>query len=430
MFQRYTVLIAIFVLSFMGCESAPVPPVEGLKAFTGARLIDGTGAPPMDDAVLVVRDGRVEAVGPAAQVPIPEGAEQIDVTGATVIPGLINSHGHVGGVVGLESGNYSEENVLRQLRLNARYGVTTVNSLGDDEQAGFRLRDAQETAELARARLYVAGRVITADTPEEARRKVDENAEKKPDYIKFRVDDNLGATEKMSPEVYEALIEQADSRGLRTAVHIFYLDDAKSLLRAGVDFLAHSVRDQEVDQELIDLMKENDVCLCLTLTRELSTFVYEKVPEFFEDPFFLKEAAAEVLAKLKEPERQQQIRERRSAQLYKAALEVASRNVKKLVDGGATVAMGTDSGPPARFQGYFEHMELWLMVEAGLTPMQALVSATRDAARCLDLSDLGTLEAGKWADFIVLESDPLEDIRNTRSIESVWIAGNRVPSKP
>lgn len=429
MFQRCTVLIAFIALSFVGCQSAPVPPVEGLKAFTGARLIDGTGASPIDGAVLVVRDGRIEAVGPEAQVPIPEGAEQIDVAGATIIPGIINTHGHVGGVVGLESGKYSEENVLRQLRLNARYGVTTVNSLGDDEDAGFRLRDAQETAELDRARLYVAGRVITADTPEEARQKVDENAETKPDYIKFRVDDNLGATEKMAQEVYEALIEQADSKGYRTAVHIFYLDDAKSLLRAGADFLGHSVRDQEVDQELIDLMKEKDVCYCPTLTREVSTFVYEEVPEFFEDPFFLAEADAEVLDKLKDPERQQQIRERQSAQLYKAALEIASRNVKKLVDGGATVAMGTDSGPPGRFQGYFEHMELWMMVEGGLTPMQALISATRDAARCLSLSDLGTLEAGKWADFVVLGSDPLEDIRNTRSIESVWIAGNRVPKK-
>ena len=101
--------------------------------------------------------------------------------------------------------------------------------------------------------------------------------------------------------------------------------------------------------------------------------------------------------------------------------------MKRLVDAGATVAFGTDSGPPSRFQGYFEHLEMELMAQAGLTPTQILVSATENAARCLGLDDLGTLEPGKWADFVVLTKDPLVDIENVHSIDSVWIAGNRVP---
>ncbi len=427
MLKHSAILIMIACLLASGCQTEPAPPVEGLKAFVGARFIDGTGKPPIEDAVLVVRDGRIEAAGPSDTVKIPEGAERIDATGKTIMPGIINSHGHVGGTLGLESGHYSEENVMRQLQLNARYGVTTVVSLGDDEEAAFRLRDSQDHPSLERARIFAAGAVIIAETPDEARKKVDEVLALNPDFIKFRVDDNLGTTKKMPPEVYEAIIDQAHQSNVRAAAHVFYLDDAKSLVRSGLDYLAHSVRDEDVDEELIDLMKERNVCLCPTLTREVSTFVYENVPEFFEDPFFLKEADPEVLAQLEDPERQKKIKESRSAQLYKEALDVASRNVKLLVDGGAKVAFGTDSGPPARFQGFFEHLELELMVEAGLTPMQALVSATRDAARCTNLAELGTLEAGKWADFIVLERDPLEDIRNTRSIESVWIAGNRVP---
>jgi imidazolonepropionase-like amidohydrolase len=161
--------------------------------------------------------------------------------------------------------------------------------------------------------------------------------------------------------------------------------------------------------------------------REVSTFVYESRPDWFDDPFFTKETGAEVIAAL-DSEEWRDRSSSRTAQIYKTQLEVAKRNVKTLSDAGVPIAMGTDTGPRARFQGYFEHGELALMVEAGLTPMQAIVASTSDAARCMEVdTDLGTLETGKWADFLVLGDNPLDDIGNTKTLETVYIAGNPVP---
>jgi imidazolonepropionase-like amidohydrolase len=273
----------------------------------------------------------------------------------------------------------------------------------------------------------MSGDVIVGRTPEEARQMVARVAASKPDVIKIRVDDNLGTAAKMPPEVYRAVIDEAHKRGLRVAAHIFYLDDAKDLLRAGVDLIAHSVRDKEIDDEFISLMKRRDVPYCPTLTREISTFIYESTPAFFSDPFFLREADREVIAQLQEPARQEAMRRSPSAQRYKVALEVALRNLKRADDAGLFVVMGTDAGPFAnRFQGYFEHLEMEMMAQAGLTPSRIIRSATGDAARAIRVESVGSLRKGVWADMVVLDRDPMKDIRHTRTIASVWIAGNEV----
>lgn len=427
--QTKLFLCTLAGLALTGCVEPAVEPVPGLKAFAGARIIDGNGTT-IENGILVVRDGRVEAIGASDSVSVPAGAEQLDLTGRTIIPGFINSHGHVGATRGLESDPelYTRGNLLHQLGLYARYGVTTVFSLGGDDQAGLTLRDEQDLS-LDRTRLFVAGPVVNGATAEDVEPLVDEIAEMGADIVKIRVDDNLGSTTKMPEEAWRAVIERAHEHGLRVAAHVFYLDDAKKLVEANVDFLAHSVRDTDVDQELIDGMLERDVCLSPTLMREVSTFVYESRPDFFDDPFFLQATNPNVIAGLEDPVRQARIQDSESAQGYKAALEVAMRNVKALSDAGVRLAFGTDTGPVGRFQGYFEQLELERMVEAGLTPLQALVSATGDAAGCMEVSeDLGTLAMGNWADFVVLSANPLDDILNTRSIESVWIAGNLVPT--
>jgi imidazolonepropionase-like amidohydrolase len=406
-------LAALFALALVQTV-IPQAPSGTATAFTGLRLVDGTDRPPVDNATIVVQNGRITAAGPAASVTIPAGASRTALTGKTVIPGLINAHGHV-------------NDPARDLSVYAAYGVTTVFSLGGETEPHFAARAAQNTASLNRARIYVAGPVLAPRTPEEARDQVAKTAAMNVDAIKIRVDDNLGTTQKMPPEVYRAVIEEAHKRNLRVAVHLFYLSDAKALLDAGADFIAHSVRDADVDQAVIGSLKAKGICVCPTLMREVSTYVYESTPAFFSDPLFLAHADKAQVERLQQPAQQEAMRKSSSAQRYKAALEVASRNVKKLADAGIPIAMGTDTGPAGRFQGYFELMELELMAKAGLTPKQVLQSATRDAARCWRVDkELGTLEPGKWADFVVLDADPLADISNVRRINSVYVAGNAV----
>ena len=403
---------------------------EGSVAFVGATIIDGTDAAPLDDGVIVVTDGRIQTVGPRSDVTLPQEADVIDVAGKYIMPGLINSHGHVGATIGLNgNGGYTRANLLRQLSLYARYGVTAVNSLGGDFGQGFRLRDEQFNSDLNRARIYVAGSVVVGDSEEAIRNEVNRNADVGANFIKVRIDDNLGATQKISRPLFEALVDQAHRRRLPVAVHLYYLDDAKFMLRTEADIIAHSVRDLPVDSEFIDMMMASDTCYIPTLTREVSTYVYESVPDFFEDPYFLKEVDPAILEQLSSPERMSQVAGSRSAQIYKAQLPTAMDNVGTLHREGIRIAMGTDTGPPARFQGYFEHMEMHMMVDAGLSPHDAIRASTGVAADCIGMGDIGTLEPGKWGDFSILTKDPVTDIRNSQSIESVYIAGNLVPDE-
>ncbi len=428
--RQFAVLLGLTAVA-VGCGGEPAPaPIEmtpGLQAFVGARIIDGTGAAAVENGVLVVRDGRIEAVGASDSVNVPADAEQIDVSGRTIMPGMVNAHGHVNNIQGLTAVDYSEAQVESQLGLYARYGVTTVFSLGGDGPESMTVRDRQDSADLEQARIYVAGDIVTGPSPEEAREQVAAVAASGANVVKIRVDDNLGSSTKMTQETYQAVIEAAHEHGLKLTAHMYYLEDAKGLLEAGADLLAHSVRDVEVDDELVTLLRDTGVCYCPTLMREVSTFVYESRPDWFDDEFFSKEVDPAVIAALDSEARREQSSSP-GAQTYKAQLEVAKANLKTLSDAGIPIAMGTDTGPAARFQGYFEHGELALMVEAGLTPMQAIVASTSSAAQCMEVdTDLGSLVAGKWADFLVLGANPLDDIANTKTLETVYIAGNVVP---
>ncbi|MGH9221345.1 MAG: amidohydrolase family protein, partial [Vicinamibacterales bacterium] len=314
-------------------------------AFVGGRIIDGTGKV-IDNGTVVISGGKITAVGPASTA-VPAGATRVDVKGKTLLPGLINAHGHVGNTVGLgtdKQNGYSRENLTRQLRTYAQYGVTTVFSLGDDAEGSFALRDAPATD---RARLFVAGPVVTGNTAEEARAMVAKVAAMKPDVIKIRVDDNLGASRKMPEAAWRAVIEEAHARKLPVAVHIYWLADAKATLLAGADMIAHSVRDTAVDDQFINALKSRDVCYSPTLTREISTFIYDAAPSWVDDPFFTKGVDKDIPAQLMDPKRHEQIRNSagwKAGQQYKVGLEVAKKNLKTLVDKGVRIAFGTDTG--------------------------------------------------------------------------------------
>ena len=417
---------AVFAFVIGVVVTIPAGSDQNVQALVGASLVDAGRGVVLPGTTIIVRDGRIERIGPAADVPVPPGATRTDLTGKFILPGLISAHVHVSDVNGLGPRAYTDGNTRRQLAVFARYGITTVLSLGGEQAPAFSARSAQNVAGLDRARIFVSGDVLDPRTADEARAEVARVAAQKPDWIKIRVDDNLGTSARMPPAAYQAVIAEAHARGLKVAAHIYYLDDAKALLKAGVDMIAHSVRDREIDDEFIALMKTRAVPYCPTLTRELSTFVYESTPDFFADPFFLRDADPAVVARLREPARQQAMRESKAAQTYKTQLPVAMRNLKRASDAGVLIAMGTDAGPfPERFQGYFEHVELAMMVEAGLSPAQVLRSATTDAARAAGLKDLGTLTAGAWADLLVLDRNPLDNIRNSRAIHSVWIGGRQ-----
>jgi imidazolonepropionase-like amidohydrolase len=431
---RLALLLVVFLAPVLAATDQA--PAAGRQVIRNARIIDGSGRVIAERGALLIEKGRIAAVGSDASTLVRGDAPATDLQGRTVIPGLVNAHGHVADTLGLQTGKqfYTEANLAAQLRRYADYGITTVMSLGGDADAGFDLRRA-DPASLDRARVFLAGPVISATTPEAAAKEVDRVAAMKPDILKIRVDDNLGTTTKMPLDAATAVIRQGHARGLRVAAHVFYLDDAKTLLKAGVDFIAHSIRDQPVDAELIALLKARNVCVCPTLMREVSTFVYESEPPFFSDPFFLRSADPAVIDALRDPKRQEQVRTSKSAQRYKVALEVAMANARRLADAGVRLASGTDTGPPARFQGYFEHLELELLAKAGLAPEAILAAATGNAAACLaganapenaDLNRIGFLKTGYWADFVVLNADPLADIKNTRTIESVWIGGKKL----
>lgn len=423
----WILLACVFCLS--GCRQNSLTQDQiKVTAFVGANIIDGTGAEIIKDGVLLVEQGKIVGVGTKDAVTIPKGASIVDVNGKTIMPGIIDAHCHVGVSSGMQSG-YSRENVVNHLNTYARYGITTLVSLGDGTVISAEFRNAQNVPTLDRSRLFIAGEVISGNTEQDIKKIIDHNDSLKVDFMKIRVDDVLGTSPKMAEDIYKTVIEYSHELGYRVASHIFYLEDAKNVLQAGTDYIAHSVRDTLVDEEFIKLMKENKVYYSPTLMREVSTFVFGGEPDYFTDSFFTKEVDAATIAELRNPERMERIANSASAQAYKEALPTAMKNLKRLSDAGVPIVMGTDSGPAGRFPGYFEHLEMEMMVDAGMSPMEVIMASTANTAKMMKLEGVGSLEEGKWADFIVLDKNPLEDMANTRTISSVWIAGNKVPDK-
>jgi imidazolonepropionase-like amidohydrolase len=431
--------ISVFVaiVAFACTASAEV------KAFKGFTLIDGTGAAARTGQAMIVTDGRITWLGPMAQLKAPAGAQMIDLSGRYVIPGLIDDHVHLGAVVGLDqkADNETQENVEHDLRTYASYGVTTVQSMGTDKDFVLKKRDDQRASGRPNeSRIFSAGQGMvfqggygglagvtpTLATVEQARQAVDLQASHHVDLVKLWMDTELGHYPRMPYPMAQSIVDEAHKNGLRAVAHIFFLQDAQQLAGFGMNGFVHSVRDQAVTPELISTMKAHGTWqMAATLSREASIFIYGKGAPFLHDPFFTRSVSSATVQTLASPKYRQTISGDPHFADYQKFLAQAEANLKKLADAGIPYGCGTDSGPPGRFPGYFLHWEMQLMVEAGLTPMQAIQACTQHNAQWLRANDLGTVERGKWGDFVVLRKNPLVNILNTRTIDAVYIGGNQ-----
>jgi imidazolonepropionase-like amidohydrolase len=377
-----------------------------LMAFEGARVIIGDGNAPIEDAVFVVESGRFTAVGPRTAVDVPRGATRVDLAGKTVMPAIINAHVHLA---------LEREERTEQLQHMAYYGAGTVLSLGHDTgDVPFQMQDEMVPDG---ARSLTAGRGITSPEPgrsevpfwvtseEEARAAVRELAAQEVDLIKIWVDDRNGSYEKLSPALYGAVIDEAHTQGVRVTAHVFTLEDAKGLLRAGIDAFAHGVRDRDADDELLALWQERP---SVTLVPNLPN------PGVAMDLGWLSGTVPpDELGELQEASIDRPAAQERFG--------IQARNLAKLNDAGVKIAFGTDGSVP-----WAVHLEMEDMVRSGMTPAEVITAATGNSAELMRMSDVGTMVAGKSADFIVLDANPLDDITNTRRIDAVYLRGTAV----
>ena len=398
--------LPIFVflgLLLYACADGSDPATSTAVAFEGARVIVGDGGV-IEDAVIVVDDGLITAVGAAGSVEIAEGTTRMDLSGKTVMPAIVNAHFHL---------DPEREGRTTQLQHSAYYGASLAVSLGlDDGNAAFEMRD-EDIPDAARSQ--TAGRGITSPEPgrsevphwvtteDEARAAVQELAAQQVDIVKIWVDDRGGQYERLSPELYGAVIDEAHVSGLRVTAHVFRLEDAKGLLRAGVDAFAHGIRDMDIDDELVELWRERPhVVLVPNLPGP-------GVAETFD--WLAGTVSADRIAEMNASST-----DRPQAQEF---FGIQARNMVRLSQEGFTVAFGTDGGSP-----WAVHQELADMVLAGMSPADVIVAATATSAAFVGADDLGTIEPGKSADFIVLDANPLDDITNTRAISAVYLGGS------
>jgi imidazolonepropionase-like amidohydrolase len=271
--------------------------------------------------------------------------------------------------------------------------------------------------------------VYRPSTPEEARSEVRESAQRHPDLLKIWVDDLHGSVPaKMNPEVYKAVIDEAHANGLRVAAHVYYLEDARQLVGNGVDILAHGVRDTAVDSDFVKSIKGRGAWYVPTLSLNESFYIFAEHPEWLQQPFLRRGLQPSVAAQLNDSAwRAKVLADTKTLAAQKQALATNMKNLKTLFDAGVNIGFGTDSGAsPLRVPGFAEHRELKLLTAAGLTPLQAIQTATKNAAALLHLDDRGVIAPGKLADLLVVDGDPSKDIAAVDNIESVWRRGRKV----
>jgi len=375
-----------------------------VTAFEGARIIVGDGSPAIEKGTIVVTGQNITAVG--ANVQVPAGAQRVNLAGKTVMPMIIDTHIHAPDDVA--------ENV-RDMKRRAYWGVSAAMSMGTETKDTSLKQRSQDVP--GQAKILSAGRGITGiekgreqaaywvGTVAEARKVVQENAAKRPDIIKIWVDDRDGTVPKLTPELYGAIIDEAHKANVRVTAHIFNLDDGKGLLKANVDAFAHSVRDKDVDQEFLTMMKQRP-----------NVTVNPNLPGrgVMTDISWLQgKLPADEFANVQKGN----VDNAKQAQ----AFGIQSRNLKKLSDQGTRIVLGTDGNQP-----YAPHQEMESMAVSGMTPMQVIVASTSRAAEFMRLNNQGAIQVGKSADLLVLDANPLDNITNTRRINAVYHKGQMV----
>jgi imidazolonepropionase-like amidohydrolase len=375
----------------------------GVTAYEGARIIVGDGTT-IEKGTIVVNGGTIQAVG--ANVQVPAGAMRVNLAGKTVMPMLIDTHIHAPDDVGKN---------VRDMKRRAYWGVSAAMSMGTETKDTSLKQRSQDVA--GQARILSAGRGITGvekgreqaaywvANEKEARDAVKENAGKRVDIIKIWVDDRDGTVPKLTPQLYGAIIDEAHKANIRVTAHIFNLEDAKGLLKAKVDAFAHGVRDRDVDDEFMTLVRQNPN---LTLNPNLPGRGAPTDLSFLQGKLSAEEydnAMKGNVANAKQAE----------------AFGIQARNLKRMNDAGTRIVLGTDGNIP-----WEPHREMENMVIAGMTPMQVIVASTSRAAEFMRLTNQGALQQGKSADFIVLDANPLDNITNTRRISMVILRGAAV----
>jgi imidazolonepropionase-like amidohydrolase len=438
------ILVTGALLVISACSSTtPVSPRVNATLFEGARLIAGEEIAPIENAAFLIEGDTVTRVGRKGEVPLPDGATRVDLTGKTVMPAIINAHGHMGYRKGASFAveNYTRENIIDHLERLAYHGVAAVMSMGAERELGYALRDELRASPRANAALFLtAGQGLAmpnggpapplrdapygVSTEAEARKAVQELRARKVDgYVKIWVDDRGGTVPKLTSDLYSAAIDEAHKNGLLAVTHTFELSDVKGILRAGIDGLAHPPwrSGAAVDEEVLGLFRERpNVFVILTLWSTRND-IFGRRPSWIDDPLLRETFTAAEIAMLENPA----VGEDAMAK-WKAG--VVPRGVLALKAAGVKFGLGDDTGATngSFYFGFGSHLEMASMVEAGLTPAEAIAAATRNSAEILKLERLGTVAAGKSADFIVLDANPLDDINNTRRISAVYLRGSAV----
>lgn len=424
----------ILLLASAACAPEPrSPPSDPVAAIVGAKIVDGTSNPPIENGAVLVRGGHIVAAGPRGSVTVPEGAEILDASGKTVIPGLIDLHTHYMNASGAE--------LDRLLGVQLAWGVTTARSIGVDDPGHVeQLRSVKERG-VAAPRLLTAGlgfshpqghpvalpQINRPATPSQAREQVLELANQNVDFIKMWVDSKYGSIPKISKEVREAIVDAAATHGIPVVAHIFDEEDVRHLAVRGVTDFLHTVRDREpMDHEFLELCRARDVSFTPTLTVIESNWLLLERPELLlDDPAVRAAASPETAEQLADAARRRDRLSSAPLDILKPELGRAQRFTKQMAENGIWLGLGSDSNGATIPHGWGAHNEMRLLVEAGLTPLEVIRIATEAGARRLGGygADIGTLEPGKRADLLVLDADPTKDITNSRKIARVMQAG-------